>query len=96
MHGHMNVQFVTMHGHMNVQFVTMHGHMNVQFVTMQGHMNLNKIVTAFVYSMLQDLRKNITFWKVPRHHCFVLLVRETYRWKWARHIGGMKITLNYI
>jgi hypothetical protein len=40
MHGHMNVQFVTMHGHMNVQFVTMHGHMNVKFVTMHGHMNV--------------------------------------------------------
>jgi hypothetical protein len=31
MHGHMNVQFITMHGHMNVQFITMHGHVKVKF-----------------------------------------------------------------
>ena len=39
--------------------------------------------------MLPELRKSgaLHFWKVPRLHQFALLVRVTYKWRWARNTG---------
>ena len=35
------------------------------------------------YPMLPDFWKRTAFWKVPRVHSLVLLVREMYRWRWV-------------
>jgi hypothetical protein len=40
-------------------------------------------VKALFYPMFPDFRNNIGFYKVPRLHLFVLLVRATWRWIWV-------------
>jgi hypothetical protein len=48
-----------------------------------------KKVKVLFYSMFPDFRKSVAFWKVPRLHSFVLLVRATCKWRWVSIIGGM-------
>lgn len=43
------------------------------------------------YPIFPNSRKNIAFWKVPRHRPFILLVRRTLRLIRVRSIGGMII-----
>ena len=39
-----------------------------------------------------NLIKSIAFWKVSRLRPFVLLIKETCRWRWVGNIGGMVLT----
>ena len=50
-----------------------------------------KTKEVIFYPIFPNSHKSITFWKVPRHRPFILLVRTTLRLTWVRSIGGMII-----